>query len=353
MSAKLTTLTGKIQERFDSLGVTYEGTSNGSAGLITSEAGKINVPELYFYHPDHLGSSSLITDNIGALVQHIQYVPFGEVFVEERASASSWRTPYLFNAKELDDETGLYYYGARYYDPRTSVWLSVDPLAEKKLWMSSYVYCSNNPVMKIDPDGRSDIEIDKQNKTIKCTENTKSDNIYVINEKGEKTLINSFKVGTVSLEVKEDIKVTNSDNITESKDLYLLKVKGDKNAKRLFESLADPINTKVEWTHAKVGNENSNSNIVGTSFDASSTPVGHFLRETKYTLKEVTHNHPSGNYNTSRSDKDGYLKYLQSNPHIKTYIYTHCGNYSEYDNQGTFGFRSKNTEVEIIGSKNK
>ena len=45
MSAKLTTLTGKIQERFDSLGVTYEGTSNGSAGLITSEAGRISTPK--------------------------------------------------------------------------------------------------------------------------------------------------------------------------------------------------------------------------------------------------------------------------------------------------------------------
>ena len=157
MSAKQTTLTGKIQERFDSLGVTYEGTSNGSTGLITSEAGKIKVPELYFYHPDHLGSSSLITDNNGALVQHIQYVPFGEVFVEE--TKSSWSTPYKFNAKELDDETGLYYYGARYYDPRASVWLSVDPLAEKYPNISSYVYCINNPINLIDPDGRDAIYI--------------------------------------------------------------------------------------------------------------------------------------------------------------------------------------------------
>jgi hypothetical protein len=42
-------------------------------------------------------------------------VPFGEVFIEERNK--KWNTPYLFNAKELDEETGLYYYGARYYDP--------------------------------------------------------------------------------------------------------------------------------------------------------------------------------------------------------------------------------------------
>ncbi|GJM65014.1 RHS repeat-associated core domain-containing protein [Persicobacter diffluens] len=60
----------------------------------------------------------------------------------------------MFNGKELDDETGLYYYGARYYDPRSSVWLSVDPLAEKYPRLSSMAYCANNPVNFIDPDGR-------------------------------------------------------------------------------------------------------------------------------------------------------------------------------------------------------
>ena len=111
-----------------------------------------NSGGLYFYHPEHLGSSSLITDGTGALTQHIQYVPFGEVFVEERTN--SWSTPYKFNGKELDEETGLYYYHARYYDPRLSVWLSVDPLAEKYFWTSSYVYCLNNPVKYTDPDGK-------------------------------------------------------------------------------------------------------------------------------------------------------------------------------------------------------
>lgn len=99
-----------------------------------------------------MGSSSLITNLDGNIVQHIEYVPFGEVFIEERNN--TWNTPYKFNAKELDAETGLYYYGARYYDPRTSVWLSVDPLAEKYPNISSYVYCADNPLKYKDPDGR-------------------------------------------------------------------------------------------------------------------------------------------------------------------------------------------------------
>jgi RHS repeat-associated protein len=61
---------------------------------------------------------------------------------------------YKYNGKELDESTGLYYYGARYYDPRTSIWLSVDPLKEKYPNFSPYVYTANNPVMLIDPDGR-------------------------------------------------------------------------------------------------------------------------------------------------------------------------------------------------------
>ena len=105
----------------------------------------------FYYHPDHLGSSSYITNLDGEVVQHIEYVPFGEVFVEERNNI--WNTPYLFNAKEFDEETGLYYYGARYYEPKVSLWISVDKLSEEDLKVSSYCYTDNNPIKYLDPDG--------------------------------------------------------------------------------------------------------------------------------------------------------------------------------------------------------
>jgi RHS repeat-associated protein len=89
---------------------------------------------------------------VGEIVQHVEYVPFGEVFIEERNNV--WNTPYLFNAKELDEETELYYYGARYYDPRISVWLSVDSIATKVLDTSPYIYVANNPIRFTDPDGK-------------------------------------------------------------------------------------------------------------------------------------------------------------------------------------------------------
>ena len=105
----------------------------------------------FYYHPDHLGSSSYITNLDGEVSQHIEYVPFGEVFIEERNN--TWNTPYLFNAKELDEETGMYYYGARYYEPRLSLWISVDPKAEKFSNMSPYAFCNDNPIFYVDIDG--------------------------------------------------------------------------------------------------------------------------------------------------------------------------------------------------------
>ena len=102
----------------------------------------------FYYHPDHLGSSSYITNLDGEVVQHIEYVPFGEVFIEERNNI--WNTPYLFNAKEFDEETCLYYYGARYYDPKLSLWISVDPLSNNALNYSGYRYCFDNPIKFID-----------------------------------------------------------------------------------------------------------------------------------------------------------------------------------------------------------
>jgi RHS repeat-associated protein len=70
----------------------------------------------------------------------------------EQSQAGLYHSPYKFNGKELDDETGFYYYGARYYDPRISIWASVDPLAEKYPSYSPYNYCANNPVKYIDLD---------------------------------------------------------------------------------------------------------------------------------------------------------------------------------------------------------
>ena len=108
--------------------------------------------ETFFYHSDHLGSTSYITDDHANITQYDAYLPYGELLVDEHSSSED--LPYKFNGKQFDEETGLYYYGARYMNPVTSLWYGVDPLAEKYVATGGYVYTLDNPVRLIDPDGR-------------------------------------------------------------------------------------------------------------------------------------------------------------------------------------------------------
>jgi RHS repeat-associated protein len=121
--------------------------------------------EVYYYHPDHLGSTAYVTDARGQVYQHIEYFPSGETWVEEATNIQ--RTPYRFIDKELDEESGLYYFGARYYDPRTSAWQSADPATMEyldgaglggvynSLNLAAYAYAGHNPLKYVDLDGRT------------------------------------------------------------------------------------------------------------------------------------------------------------------------------------------------------
>ena len=302
----------KIKERFDSLGVVYKGTPQ-TGGLVS--VNPASTASEYFYHSDHLGSSSLITDGTGALTQHIQYVPFGEVFVEERTN--SWSTPYKFNGKELDEETGLYYYHARYYDPRLSVWMSVDPLAEKYPNVGSYVYCKNSPVMRIDPDGRDDFEINSTGKIINRIENKDRDAFFIVelNEEGDYNRTGQhieFEYKTVKVSPK-----------FKGYDVYEVKQK-DKGVK-LFEFFAD--NTKVEWGMVKYLNNNV---TITTSHCERSLKgnVGELIKELKLvgSVESITHSHPGGTpypsgLDSKKSDIGAAKAYEERYGNVLLYIY--------------------------------
>ena len=133
----------------------------------------------YYYHSDHLGSAQFVTDWKGRQYEHIEYTPYGELWIEEVAAGLD-KLPFRFTGKEMDEETGLYYYGARYLDPKYSRWLSGDPAlgeyipkapiddeAKKHnenlpgmggvyniVNMHLYHYAGNNPVKYTDPDGK-------------------------------------------------------------------------------------------------------------------------------------------------------------------------------------------------------
>lgn len=140
--------------------VTYDtvGIINYSFGQITHLQGDSCKFEegLYFYHGNHLSSTQLITDMYGSVNQAVLYGPWGNIISEYRQDWMLDTIPrYLFNAKEKDEESGLYYYEARYYSDEDIVFRGRDPLFEKKPWVSPYAYCFNNPVKYIDPTGEA------------------------------------------------------------------------------------------------------------------------------------------------------------------------------------------------------
>ena len=110
---------------------------------------------IYWYHPDYLGNTEFVSDRMGRPYQHFYYSPFGEELVEQEPYNADYNSPYHFNAKEVDPETGYHYYGARYYNSNLSVWLSVDPLGHVNPDMSTYTVFGNNPAVFTDPDGRN------------------------------------------------------------------------------------------------------------------------------------------------------------------------------------------------------
>ena len=106
----------------------------------------------YYYHSDHLGSAAWITDDRGLPVQYIMYAPYGEQLLNQQSTPYNER--FTFTGKERDEETGYDYFCARNYLSALSIWGAVDPLADKYIYNSPYVYCDGNPIKFVDPDGK-------------------------------------------------------------------------------------------------------------------------------------------------------------------------------------------------------
>ncbi|MDR1793398.1 MAG: RHS repeat-associated core domain-containing protein [Bacteroidales bacterium] len=111
----------------------------------------------HYYTGNHLSSTQLVTDGTGVVVQQVEYAPFGEVVNEYNIDWSNGQVPdFKFNGKELDEESGMYYFEARYQSP--PVFISRDVMFEARPYMSPYAYCSNSPVNRVDPSGMFDWE---------------------------------------------------------------------------------------------------------------------------------------------------------------------------------------------------
>ena len=212
-----------IGARFKELGFTYSAPEKEKVEKDSSMDSEAEEKLIFFYHPDHLGSTSYVTDADGNIAQHIEYIPYGEVFVEERNN--SFSTNYLFNAKELDNETGLYYYGARYLDPTGAMWLSVDPVFHAGI--SPYAYCLGNPVKMVDPDGR-----------VECDENGNVNVVYDVNR------VNALIQQRLN---DPNLSIQSTSDLTTSPYLQISSV--DENGNVNMEAIPTIWNNKTEVTY--------------------------------------------------------------------------------------------------------
>ena len=129
--------------------VVYE---NGVQKLLLTEEGYVTLSDskYHYYLKDHQGNNRVVISQSGTVEETSHYYPFGGTF----ASAGNVQ-PYKYNGKEYDAKKGLnwYDYGARHYDAALGRFTTVDALYDKHFKVSPYVYCGNEPVGRIDPDG--------------------------------------------------------------------------------------------------------------------------------------------------------------------------------------------------------
>ena len=140
------------------IGKLYECTAGNCTKYFFAGGSRVAMKsgtQTYYYHTDHLGSSVMVTDAGGTVIQNLAYNPFGQV----RTNSATATTPdahHKFTGQELDDSTGLYFYGARYYDPVLARFTQADtviPNHTNPQSLNRYSYVDNNPLNYTDPTG--------------------------------------------------------------------------------------------------------------------------------------------------------------------------------------------------------
>jgi RHS repeat-associated protein len=133
--------------------VKFEFDLNKRIVLIETKTGE--SPVIRYQHSNHLGSATLELDQNAGIISYEEYHPFGTTsYRSGRSETETSLKRYKYIGKERDEETGLYYYGARYYAGWIGIWISVDPLQNKYPGWSPFNFTLGNPTKNIDPDGR-------------------------------------------------------------------------------------------------------------------------------------------------------------------------------------------------------
>lgn len=142
---------GNIYEQDDNIGTSFIYLGNQRIAAIDSSSGS---PA--FYHTDYLGSTNVVTSSTGQIQELIEYDPFGKIQRHDSIKINAKLARQQFTGKMLDDETGLIFFGARYYDPQLGRFITADTIVQSSAnpqTLNRYSYTSNNPINRVDNDG--------------------------------------------------------------------------------------------------------------------------------------------------------------------------------------------------------
>lgn len=150
-----TAVAGKTTTWVPSESCIMTGTSgNMSISLLLKKEGA-RSSRLIYHHTDHLTGAAVETDESGKPIEVLDYYPYGSEYINKHADR--YKTSHKFTGKEQDEDTGLYYYGARYYDASIGRFTSLDPwggdMGDPQSF-NKYSYTLNNPLKYIDPTGK-------------------------------------------------------------------------------------------------------------------------------------------------------------------------------------------------------
>ena len=151
---------GTLQTERTTVDISDNETKICTIDKLTVDQGSLTTdpsPVVRFQYDNYLGSSSLELDESASIISYEEYHPFGTTsYRSGRSETEVSMKKYKYVGKERDEETGLYYFGARYYAAWLGRWTAVDPLAKKNVHLTPYNYCSLNPIVRVDPDGKDD-----------------------------------------------------------------------------------------------------------------------------------------------------------------------------------------------------
>lgn len=130
-------------QRIAMIEVRTKGNDNGLLFLIRYQYG------------NHLSTACLETDQYAAIISYEEYYPFGSTSYQAMDNLTETGKRYRYTGKERDEESGLYFHGARYYAPWLARWTAADPIGIEA-GINDYAYVKNNPIKLLDPNGTDD-----------------------------------------------------------------------------------------------------------------------------------------------------------------------------------------------------